>query len=1069
MGVTAGTAGEYSVPLSWTVVANTAKYRVEYRDPYNKRWTVDDETITGATHTVDRLQCWRKHQFRVSGYGDGTTNAAAWGAPSEVLEVRTLRCVSPVFEGDLYELSVGESATVGTEAGVVSAPDPQGDTVTYSITAGNDDGKFALDAGTGAITVAGELDHETTGSYSLTVQASDGTNTSTASVEITVTEVNLPPVFPAEGFSFSVNESVGSFGHVGYVVAMDPEGDAVTYAITGGNPNGQFHIEYHRGLILVRTPLNFNARSSYTLTVRARDARGNASTATVSISVVRTAEDPPPAPTGLTTLLEDAGDLIVSWNEVANVSNYRLRHRTDSNAGWITSAASTDTSQTLSAVTCGATYEFQAQAQGDGMSYTEEWSDPSESVSRAVPLCPAPVFGEASYDLTVAEDAPVGAVVGAVAADYPDQAKLTYSMTAGNDDGKFAVAAGGIITVVDGLDREETPSYALTVAATAPRGKSGTATVNVTVSNVNETPSFDAEEYAFTVAEDAAVGDTLGSVSATDPDEDTLTYSVMAGDDDGMFSIDGSGALSVARALDFETTQSYTLTVEATDLGGLSDTADLSITVTDVNEAPSFDAEEYAFTVPENSVIGHSVGTVSATDPDAGDSLTYSISGEAFAIDAGGAITVSAALDHEAAESYSLSITVEDEGGLTATSEVSITVTDVNEAPSFDAAEYAFTVAENAFLGEQLGTVSATDPDADDTLAFSIDGEDFTIDASGAVRVARTLDYETERSYSLTATVEDQDGTSGTANVTITVTDVDETPAFDAEEYSFTVSEDSAVGTVIGTLTASDANERQGEVLTYSVEGDAAFTIDSGALKVASALDYETDLTHELTVTVTDETDRTDTAVVRITVSDVAEVAPPVPGGLVAALKIRAGGFDLSWNAVEGADQYRIQYRIGGSAGKWTNLEAVTGTTQRFTPEGGILCRTRHEFRVQAHGDGEAQPALWGSRSQTVTAAVRACAIPRAPTGLTATVENGAVVLSWSAPAGSEVTAYQVLRRRPGVESQLIVLVENTGGTGTTYTDSSVEAGVRYIYRVKAINNTVSGPNSNRAEVRLPR
>ena len=189
---------------------------------------------------------------------------------------------------------------------------------------------------------------------------------------------------------------------------------------------------------------------------------------------------------------------------------------------------------------------------------------------------------------------------------------------------------------------------------------------------------------------------------------------------------------------------------------------------------------------------------------------------------------------------------------------------------------------------------------------------------------------------------------------------------------------------------------------------------------------------------------------------------------MAAVLRIREGGFDLSWNTVEGADQYRIQYRIGGSAGEWINLEALTGTNQRFTPDGGIRCGTNHEFRVQAHGDGEVQPALWGSRSRTVGADIRACVSPAAPTGLSAKVENGSVVLSWSAPAGSEVTAYQILRRRPGVESKLLVLVENTGGTSTTYTDSAVETGVRYIYRVKAVNNTVSGPNSNRVEVIIP-
>ena len=342
------------------------------------------------------------------------------------------------------------------------------------------------------------------------------------------------------------------------------------------------------------------------------------------------------------------------------------------------------------------------------------------------------------------------------------------------------------------------------------------------------------------------------------------------------------------------------------------------------------------------------MGTAVATDPDADDTLTYSISGEAFDIDTSGAITVDAALDHETTESYSLTVTVADASGLSDTATVSITVTDVNEAPSFDAATYTFTIAENAILGEQLGTVPATDPDENDTLTFSIGGNKFSISASGSVTVAQLLDYETAASYSLTATVADGGGLSDTATVSITVTDVDESPAFDSEEYSFTVSEDAAVGTVVGTLTASDANVRQGQTLTHSVEGDEAFTIDSsnGALTVASALDYETFLTHDLTATVTDETGLTDTATISIGVRDVAEVTPPVPGGLEAD-QTRAG-FELSWNSVDGADQYRIQYRSYRPRGKWTNVEATTST--RSDLRSGRRDNLQHHISIQGAG-----------------------------------------------------------------------------------------------------------------------
>ena len=191
-GLTAGTPGETSVPLSWNSLSGASKYRVRHSSDHSAHgavWTVGDETQTGASHTVVGLICETEYAFRVSAYGSGTTYAAAWSDPSALVTATTTECVSPAFEEEPYTFSVVENATVGTEAGVVSAPDPQGDTVTYSITAGNDDGKFAIDAGTGAITVAGELDHETTASYSLTIQASDGTNTVAVVVEITVTDV----------------------------------------------------------------------------------------------------------------------------------------------------------------------------------------------------------------------------------------------------------------------------------------------------------------------------------------------------------------------------------------------------------------------------------------------------------------------------------------------------------------------------------------------------------------------------------------------------------------------------------------------------------------------------------------------------------------------------------------------------------------------------------------------------------------------------------------------------------------------------------------------------------------
>ena len=88
---------------------------------------------------------------------------------------------------------------------------------------------------------------------------------------------------------------------------------------------------------------------------------------------------------------------------------------------------------------------------------------------------------------------------------------------------------------------------------------------------------------------------------------------------------------------------------------------------------------------------------------------------------------------------------------------------------------------------------------------------------------------------------------------------------------------------------------------------------------------------------------------------------------------------------------------------------------------------------------------------------------PPAPTSLTAVVnDDGTVTLSWDAPDDDSVTGYQILRRRPTMgEDKLLVYVADTGGTATTFTDTDVTEGVRHVYRVKAINAAGLGKWSN--------
>ena len=181
-----------------------------------------------------------------------------------------------------------------------------------------------------------------------------------------------------------------------------------------------------------------------------------------------------------------------------------------------------------------------------------------------------------------------------------------------------------------------------------------------------------------------------------------------------------------------------------TDSGGLTYSETFSISVGDANDAPS-DLDLSGNAVSENAADGTSVGTVSATDQDAGDGATYALTDDAggrFAIDsATGEITVAdgSLLDFEGAASHDVTVRVTDSGGLTYTETFTINVGDVNERPTdldLSGNSRQRERRRRNFGRHGLGT----DPDAGDGATYALTdsaGGRFAIDsATGEITVA---------------------------------------------------------------------------------------------------------------------------------------------------------------------------------------------------------------------------------------------------------------------------------------------------------------------------------------------
>ena len=402
-------------------------------------------------------------------------------------------------------------------------------------------------------------------------------------------------------------------------------------------------------------------------------------------------------------------------------------------------------------------------------------------------------------------------------------------------------------------------------------------------------PVSEGDSASRTLPENSAANVNIGAaISATDPEEGTLTYE-LTGTDAASFRIDSNGQLSTKAGVtyDYESQPSYAFTVTVSD-GANSVSLPVTVSLTDVNDAPVFSAATYAFSVSEDAAVLAFVGTALATDPDAGDSATHAITagntGGVFIIgEYSGIIAVRHGLDHETTPTYTLTVTATDTGSpaLSASATVTITVTDVNEPPVFtDGASATRSLPENSAANVNVGDpISATDPE-EGALTYTLTGTDaasFTIDsATGQLSTATGVDYDyeaTQNTYSLTVTATEDGDTSLATSipVTINLTNVNEPPVFSAETFEFSVSENASRFTTVGTAAAVDPDE--GESLAFSITagntgGKLAIVRNTGDIVVSSPLNFVTTSAYTLSVKVIEDGNpaHSDTATVTINV-----------------------------------------------------------------------------------------------------------------------------------------------------------------------------------------------------------
>uniref|UniRef100_A0A669BZ23 Protocadherin Fat 4 n=1 Tax=Oreochromis niloticus TaxID=8128 RepID=A0A669BZ23_ORENI len=705
--------------------------------------------------------------------------------------------------------------------------------------------KFSIGTIDGDVRLIGELDREELSNYTLTVVATDKGEpplSSTMDVTMVVLDVNdNTPSFSQNIYDIEIEENILTGTDVIQVFASDADegtNGQIRFSISGGNTNSDFRIDSVTGVISVAKQLDREARSSYSLVVQAAD-RGSSprvDRATVNIVLLDVNDCSP--------VFELSPYTVNVQENLENLPKNILQV-----SFWMTAkipdTASLSSSNWYADFVCGFFFFI------------------SKVSLKHVLLC-------LSY---------------------------SYSLTGGHGQFSINPATGQIITS-SLLDREDRANYQLLVVATdggQPEGLSSSATVSVTVADINDNPPrFHHHPYVTHIPASTAAGSLVFAVTVTDEDSGSnaqLHYSLM-GRNAEKFKIDPvRGAITANERLTGNS--EVTLTVRVKDGGANPKTDTTTVTVRFVTGGnfPVIKLRERAFTFPESQPSNHIVTTVTGSSMRGGPLSYYIASGNldnAFHIDQlSGKLSIRHSLDYEHIQKYVLWIEARDQGfpPYSSYEKLEITVLDVNDNhPVFDKDPFHAEILEN-LPPKGVLMVSAVDLDSgpNGQLEYAIiEGNkenSFSINrATGEIRTTRPLDREKVALYTLKVKATDRGlpPKNTIVKVLINVLDVnDNAPRF-SKIFSATVAENAPVGYTVTRVTTTDEDAGSNAISRYSItDTSLPFNINpnTGDITISRPLNRE-DTNHYIVKVSAHDSGWTVSTDVTVFITDINDNAP---------------------------------------------------------------------------------------------------------------------------------------------------------------------------------------------------
>lgn len=1022
------------------------------------------------------------HHLRASAtYADGHGSGKRASAESGLVQPTN---AAPAFdEGASATRSVDENVAADANIGAaITATDDDKDSLTYAL-GGANAASFSIDASTGQLLTKDSLNYETRSTYAVTVSVSDGKDADgdadsatddTIDVAIDVTNVEeagtvtLSPAQPGVGAKVTAS-------------LADPDGSISAQTWTWQRSRDQADWTAIAGAGSdAYTPTAADADHYLQASTAYTDGHGSGKSAQgVSTSVVTTGNAPPAFDEGASATRSVAENTAADANIGAAVSADDGDKDTLTYALGGTDAASFSIDTSNGQLLTKAALDHETKSTYDVTVSVSDGKDKDDEADPAIDATIAVTVNVTNVDeagtVTLSPVQPQVGIVVTASLEDPDGdiSAQTWAWQRSKDQADWTTIAGAVSNAYTPVEADADHYLQASTAYMDGHGanKSARKTSAHPVQDGNLAPSFDEGASASrSIRENTAAGTKVGApVSATDSDQDTLTYA-LGGTDAASFSIDTStGQLLTRAALDHEAKSTFDVTVSVSDGKDEDDQADQAVdaTIAITINVSNIDEKGTVTLSPDPPRVGIPV-TANLTDPDGVISrqswfwFRYQDRRNWTVIPGVNSHSYTP-VEQDVGHYFEVTVIYTDGHGRGKHAKSPLTnavLVAGDVPPTFDDGNAAVRdVEENTPADTPFDEpVAATDLNGD-TLTYALGGPDaasFAIDAAtGQLRTKAALDHETKSRYGVTVSVSDgRDADSNpdpaidaTIPVVIRITDEPPPAAPAAPSVSPAAAKGYSTLTVVWTapqhtgspITDYDIRYRAGDAGDFSEAPFSGTEVSATIAGLAPSTSYEVQVRSASAEGAGPWSSSGTGATAALTV-------PTQPQGLT--LAPGTSQVWLRWDALGDESVTRWQYSIKqGEAGteEWRDIpdSGPDTTSHRVT---GLQVYHLYFFSIRA-----VNPAGNGQR----TAVMRALTFGRAPaqpSGVEAAPGDGKLTLRWGDPLDDSITGYQISRQTNGAWSAWADIDGSDDGT-TAHTVENLANGTAYTFAIRAVNS----------------